>query len=175
MLRLFDIDSEGDVILQDDTFLLIPELRDVYKDKKLGSKAIRWLVLVCDYCSPYRRLLLDKRKEDVSLDLYDKGSVKALECDLMEAAIAKYKSLQYEPVYEQYIIYTRKIAQYNDYMDKLDVTNENAEDLQKVMIGQQKVVEAREVIRELILKKKEEEVIGGGGDTTFIEQKLLNT
>lgn len=172
MYRLFDIDSEGDVKLQDDTFLLIPELKDVYKDKNLGSKAIRWLVLVCDYESPYRQLLFEKRKQEVSLDLYGKGSVKELGSKLMLGAIDKYKSLQYEPIFEQYIIYTEKISEYNSFIRNIEVSKETAEDLQKVMLGQQKVIEARETTKELILKKREEDVIGGGGDTTFIEQEL---
>jgi hypothetical protein len=175
MNRLFDIDSEGDVKLQDDTFLLIPELKAVYEDKKLGSKAIRWIVLVCDYNSPYRQLLREKREEEVSFDIYDKGKVKELDCDLIKAAVEKYGKLQYEPIFEQYIIYTEKIAQFNEYMRELDFTKENTEELQKQMISQKKVIETREEIKEMILKKKEEEKIGGGGDTTFIEQELLNS
>lgn len=171
MFRLFNIDSDGDVKLQDDTFLLIPELKTIYDNKKLGSKAIKWIVLFCDYNSPYRLLLSSKRKEEVSLDLYGKNKVKELECKEINDAIDKYKKLQYDPIYEQFIVYTKKIAEFNNYIDLMPINSDTAQELQKVMLGQEKLIEARETLKELILKKQDNKVMGGG-DSSFIEDFL---
>jgi hypothetical protein len=116
--KLFSVDAEGDVVLQDDTFMLIPELRKVYQDKKLGSDAIKWIVLMHDYRSPYRQLLEQERSKDVTFDIYNKTTHKALDCLLVKEAVEKYKRLQYDPLIEQYMVYTEKIAEYNSFTPK---------------------------------------------------------
>lgn len=169
MKRLFSVDAEGDVILQDDTFMLIPELRKVYQDKKLGSDAIKWIVLMTDYRSPYRQLLEDDRNKDVTFDVYGKTQHKALDCLLVKEARDKYNRLQYDPLIDQYAVYTKKIAEYNRFIDEFQIEAATALDLNKLMLGNEKVNEAREKIKDLIMKKEEEEQISGGGDISFLE------
>ena len=108
MKRLFDIDDTGKVQLEDTTYMLVPELSDVYNRKKLGWKAITYIVCVCDYHSPYRQLLLADRIDAVCEDIYGTKNYPPLSLDIVEKAMEKYKKLQYDPIYEQYNIYTEK-------------------------------------------------------------------
>lgn len=172
MRQLFKIDAEGDVRLQDDTFLLIPELKEVYDSKELGSKAIRWIVLVHDYKSPYRQLTLDGRMKEATDDIYHKDKVKELKCGLMQDAIKKYNKLQFDPLREQYQVYTGKISEYNKYIMDTGLRSDTAKELQDLMIGSEKVIKARENLKELIIKKEDESRIHGGGDASLLEEML---
>ena len=138
---MFDIDDTGKVELDDNTYMLIPELSDVYKHKKLGWKAITYIVCVCDYHSPYRQLLLADRIDAVCEDIYGTKNYPPLALDIVDRAMEKYKRLQYDPIYEQYNIYTEKLAEYNDYVRKMPIESDNAKMLQEVMLGQEKLTD----------------------------------
>lgn len=174
MRRLFSIEADGDVTLQDDTFKLVKELRLVYDE--LGGKYIRYIVLVNDYLSPYRQMPLSKRREEVCEDVFSKPlkKVKDVACDLILDAEAKYKKLQYDPIIEQYMVYTQKLTDYNKYILEQEITNTNSKAISDVMLSVEKITEAREKIKELILKKEEETGIRGGGETSLLEEMLLS-
>ena len=169
MKRLFDIDDTGKVQLEDTTYMLVPELSDVYNRKKLGWKAITYIVCVCDYHSPYRQLLLADRIDAVCEDIYGTKNYPPLSLDIVEKAMEKYKKLQSDPIYEQDNIYTEKLSEYNDYVRKMPIENDNAKMLQDVMLGQEKLVAARENLKHIILKAEDEKLQGGGG-ISFLEE-----
>ena len=172
MRQLFSIEVDGDVKLQDDTFLLIPELREVYE--KLGSEYIRYIVFTCDYQSPYRDLLPSKREEQVCDDVFDmpKKKVKELDSIILTTAKEKYKQLQYDPLREQYLVYTEKIAEFNQWLRDMPITKDNAEMLGRVMKAQTDIRESREELAQLILKKDEESKMMGGGEASLLEEML---
>jgi len=170
--QLFSIELDGDVTLQDDTFRLIPELRKVHEE--LGDKFVRYVVLLCDYSSPYRQMIESKRIEELCDDIFDKpvAKVKELKNEHLKIAIDKYKRLQYDPLREQYNVYTEKISEYNQYIMDMPVKSENSESLQRVMIGLEKITESREKIKKMILKKDEEDQMRGGGEASLLEEML---
>lgn len=170
MRQLFSIELDGDVKLQDDTFLLIPELRVLYD--KYGSKYVRYVVLVCDYKSPYRQLISTERGKQVCEDIWgtDISKVKHLDSEVVKGAIAKYKKLQYDPTIEQYLVYTEKIAEYNEFIRTMPILKDNAEMLSRVMKSVKDITEAREELKDLILKKEEESKMKGGGDASLLEE-----
>jgi len=170
--QLFSIELDGDVTLQDDTFRLIPELRKVHEE--LGDKFIRYVVLLCDYSSPYRQMIESKRIEELCDDIFGKpvAKVKELKNEHLKTAIDKYKRLQYDPLREQYNVYTEKISEYNQYIMDMPVKSENSESLQRVMIGLEKITESREKIKKMILKKDEEDQMRGGGEASLLEEML---
>ena len=45
---LIDIDTEGNIFIHDKGVALLPKLYKVYKDKYLGSKAVKWIVAMHD-------------------------------------------------------------------------------------------------------------------------------
>ena len=63
---LIDVGNDGNVFLQDKALALVPKLWAVYKKKGMGSKMVRWIVMVDDYKSPYRKKPLDERVELVT-------------------------------------------------------------------------------------------------------------
>jgi hypothetical protein len=170
--QLFSIEVEGDVTLQDDTFLLIPEMRTVYEE--LGSDYIRYIVFMADYQSPYKQLLHGKRQEEVCDDIWSKEvkKVKNLNEPIIDEAIKKYKRLQYDPLVEQYAVYTEKIAEFNNWLREMPITSDNAEMLGRVMKAQTDIRESREELAQLILKKEEESKMMGGGEASLLEEML---
>jgi hypothetical protein len=170
MKTLFKVEKDGNVLLQDQTIALVPELFDVYKHKDYGSRAIKWIVNMYDYNSPYRNLPEMERKEAVTQDIYDKKSWYKIEKDIIKEASEKYKKLQYDPLLEQYSVFNEKMAQFNEYVKKMPITGDNATELQKVMLGIDKIMEAREKLRKVIIARGEEDdKIHGGGELSFLE------
>jgi hypothetical protein len=161
---------DGDVKLQDDTFLLIPELRTLYE--KHGSKYIRYVILMCDYKSPYRQLILTNREKEVCFDVWGEEKVKHLDSELVNKAKEKYKKLQYDPTVEQYLVYTEKISEYNQFLREMPIAKDNAEMLSRVMKSVKDITEAREELKDLILKKEEESKMMGGGEASLLEEML---
>jgi hypothetical protein len=170
--QLFAIEVDGDVKLQDDTFLLIPEMRELYEG--LGSDFVRYVVLMADYKSPYKQLLHGARQEEVCDDIWKKEpkKIKELKNPLIISAIAKYKKLQYDPLVEQYQVYTEKIAEFNQWLREMPITKDNAEMLGRVMKAQTDIRESREELMQLILKKEEESKMMGGGEASLLEEML---
>lgn len=171
MRRLFDVDEAGKVELEDNTFLVIPELKEVYKE--LGYEYIAYIVNVCDYYSPYRQLLGKDKENTVIDDIWgknpDKKVIAKLDSIIMKDAMAKYKRLQYDPHWEQYITYTEKLVEYNDLMKNTPLDKNSSRDMRTIIEGQQMLKEAREELKEIILKNEESKV-HGGGEASFLEQ-----
>ena len=172
MKLLFNIESGGDVVLQDDTFRLIPELKEVVE--KLGGEYLRYIVSMHDYCSPYRQLQVKERDEDVCNDIWKKEpkKVKDLYNPLMTTAKARYKSLQYDPIVEQYMVFSNKIAEYNTWIADMSINEGNAESLTRVMKSLEQITESREALKDLILKKEEESKMMGGGEVSLLEEMM---
>lgn len=172
MRQLFNIEVDGDVKLQDDTFVIIPELKKVHE--KFGNDYIRYIVFFCDYYSPYRQLIKIKRKEEICNDIWDLPitKVKHLDSELIKDAVTKYKRLQYDPIMEQYIVYTEKIAEYNNFISEMPIQKDNMEALARVMKSVRDITEAREELKELILKKEEESKMMGGGEASLLEEMM---
>ena len=126
--------------------------------------------MVCDYKSPYRQLISTERGKQVCEDIWgtDISKVKHLDSEVVKGAIAKYKKLQYDPTIEQYLVYTEKIAEYNEFIRTMPILKDNAEMLSRVMKSVKDITEAREELKDLILKKEEESKMKGGGDASLL-------
>jgi hypothetical protein len=172
--RLFDVDESGKVELDDNTFLLIPELKQLYQE--LGYEYVCYVINICDYYSPYRQLIGSDKRDIVIEDMWgktpDKKSIAKLDSLLVKEAIAKYKRLQYDPHWEQYITYTEKIAEYNEVIKNTPLDKDSAKILQNMIEGQQSLSEAREELKSLIIKNEESKV-HGGGEASFLEQFIV--
>jgi len=169
--RLFDVDESGKVELEDNTFLIIPELREVYKE--LGYEYISYIVNVCDYYSAYRQLLGKDKIDTVIEDIWgkdpDKKAIAKLDGLIVKAAIDKYKRLQYDPHWEQYLTYTEKLVEYNEMLKNTPLQKDSTKILKDIMEGQAQLTEAREDLKEIILKNEESKV-HGGGEASYLEQ-----
>jgi len=170
--QLFSIEDEGNIVLQDNTFLLIEEFKDIYD--KYGDNHVRYLVLVHDHYSPYRELTISEREKEVCVDVFNKtpSKVKDLRSPLMKLAIEKYKKLQYDPTVEQYKVYTEKIHEYNQWLLAMPISSDNSKTLSDAMLALEKITEAREKLKEIILKKEEESKMMGGGEASLLEEIL---
>lgn len=165
---LIDVGSDGNVFLQDKSIALIPSLWAVYKKKGMGSKMVRWIVMVDDYKSPYRKKPLDERVELVTNIVFGKPKYKSCEDKLVLLARSEYSKIQYDPLIDQYNAMSDQIYKMTKVYKNIVPTEENLEDLNNIQIQMGKASKSRDDIKTLIVKDQESEVkIQGAGTEDF--------
>ena len=144
-MYLLRLNRKGDVYKDDDGVTGVVEFQSVLTAKNLGPAALKWIALIYDYDSPYRHFTEKERIKAVSLDLY--GNVKWKEEGRKEiqTAIKKYK---------------------------MPITQDTAQDLQKLMIGIEKILKTRQTLLDAIEKRGERKKIVGDKGMSFLESKL---
>ena len=171
-MYLIKLNRQGDIFKDDDGVTGIPEFMKVLKADKLGSTAMKWVALVCDYDSPYRHFVEDERKKAVSKDLYNKYEWYGVKRPEILAAMDKYKQLQFDPLDEQLIAFNTKISQFTTYMNNMSINEETAEGLQKIMIGIEKVLNTRQKLLDAIERRGERKKIKGEAKMSYLEQQM---
>lgn len=174
--ELINVGKDGNVFLQDDSIALMPELWKVYKDKNLGSNAVKWIVSVYDYKSPFRRLPLEERKSRASYAVYSKEKSTKTENKLVIAAVDEYVKLQYDPLIDEYSAMCEQSFNMTQVYRDMIPTKENLEDMAKLQEQLGKAAKARDAHKALILKDQESEAKIQGTDSsdfTIFEQELI--
>lgn len=174
--QIFDIDRDGEVLLLDKTIALCPKIWAVWKHKRLGSKAIRWIAAVYDYKSPYRNLPFAERHAEVTKKFYDTKNIYLTREPEMLEAIKEYISLQFNPLIEQHNAMCEKMVLKTEAYKTLEVTESTLESINKMEVGFQKSAEAIAEQRALIIKDLEGGIkihgVGEGG-LSFLEQDYV--
>jgi hypothetical protein len=86
--------------------------------------------------------------------------------------VDKYKKLQFDPLDEQLIAFNAKIDQFTKYMNSMIINDDNAESLQKLMIGIEKILKTRQTLVDVIERRGERQKIVGDKQLSFLESKL---
>ena len=170
-MYLVNINRAGDIYKDDDGVMLVPEFQEVLQGEGLGQVAMKWVALVCDYESPYRHFTESERKKAVSKDLYGTYKWKGESLPKVLAALDKYKELQFDPLDEQLIAFNKKINQFTELIDVMQLNEENAELLQKLMIGVEKILKTRQTLLDAIERRGERQKIAGNKGLSFLERR----
>ena len=166
--QLVEIDKEGNVLLQDDSIGLMPALMAVYKQKYMGSNMVRWIVCMDDYKSPYRRLPEEERDETLTYIIFGKKTSKITKDDLVIAARQEYKKLQFDPLIDQYNAMSEQMFLMTQVFRDMKPTKDNLADLNDMQVKMQKAAEAREKLKDMILKDQDSDSkIQGTGSEDF--------
>jgi len=165
---LIDVGSDGNVFINDKGVSLVPTLWAVYKKKGMGSNMVRWIVMVEDYKSPYRKLPMDEREELVTNIVFDKPKYKTCQDAMVEDARMEYNRMQYDPLVDQYNAMSDQIYKMTKVYKGMIPTAENLADINDIQIQMGKSSKARDDIKTLIVKDQESEVkIQGAGTEDF--------
>ena len=151
-MYLLQINKKGDVIKGDNGVTLVPEFKLVLDTEKLGQY---------DYESPYRHYTEKERVKAVSMDLYNSYTWSGHNKPEMKAAASKYKELQFDPLDEQLIAFNKKINEFTNLIDGMFLNEDNAELLQKLMIGVEKILKTRQSLLDSIERRGERQKIAG--------------
>ena len=170
-MYLLQINKKGDIYKDDSGIVLIPEFKKVLDTEKLGQTAMKWIALVFDYESPYRHYIENERIKVVSKDLYDTYSWSGVNKPEMKTAINKYKELQFDPLDEQLIAFNKKINEFTNLINNTFLNDENAEMLQKLMIGVEKILKTRQALLDAIERRGERQKIAGDKGLSFLENR----
>src|SRR3990172_1800405 len=155
--QLIEISKDGNVFLQDHSIALMPKLWAVYKDKYMGSDMVRWIVAVEDYKSPYRNLPDGEREKMVTLAIYNKTVYLKCTEQIVLDAREEYMTLQYDPQIALFITMSEKLHEMNVELRKKKVEVDKLDDFNDLIIKVQKASEARDKIKQAIIKDQEGE------------------
>ena len=170
-MYLLNLNRKGDVFKDDDGVTAVPEFLTLIKKEKFGPTALKWVALVYDYESPYRHYSENERVKAVSKDLYDTYNWKGAKDATLKAACNKYNELQFDPLDEQLIAFNKKINQFTSLIDSMHLDEENAELLQKLMIGVEKILKTRQSLLDAIDRRGERQKIAGDKGLSFLERR----
>ena len=170
-MYLLQINKKGDVYKEDNGVALVPEFKSVLESEKLGQFAMKWVAMVYDYESPYRHYTEKERMKAVSKDLYNDYKWVGHKKEEMKLAIEKYKELQFDPLDEQLIAFNKKINEFTILIDSMFLNEENAELLQKLMIGVEKILKTRQSLLDAIERRGERQKIAGDKGLSFLENR----
>jgi uncharacterized protein YdaU (DUF1376 family) len=175
---LIDVDNEGNLFLKDKAVALLPKLWEVFKERTLGSNMVRWIVLVDDYKSPYRKLPTEEREVLISKIIFSKERSKHFKNEKVLAAREEYRRAQYDPLIDQFNAMSDQMFQMNRIYREMKPTKENLDEMNDLQAKMAKAAKAREEVKQLIIKDQQEEVkIQGSGSENFsmfeAEQRLM--
>lgn len=170
-MYLLKISKQGNVI-EDDGIYGIPEFKSVIETSGLGTKGLMYVAYVADYDSPYRHFTEDERMRVVAKDLYDNYEWKGTKNKKIADAILKYNELQYDPLDAQLAAFNEKIDEYTALLDNTKINIDNAADIQKVMIGVEKILSTRQRLLDSIERRGERSKIAGNRELSYLETLL---
>lgn len=172
---LIDIDTEGNIFIHDKGVALLPKLYKVYKDKYLGSKAVKWIVAMHDYKSPYRSLPKGERETVVNNMILEKEVCSFKDKDKVLEAIEEYRKISYDADYEEYRAMVDKSAEAIKVFREMPVSSKNLKEINDLQVEMGKSAKSRRELKNAILADLESgnkmSGIDGDDDLSIFEQK----
>jgi|TARA_R110001592_G_scaffold265596_1_gene531231 hypothetical protein len=168
-MYLIQVNKTGNAI-QDDGAYAVKEFQEILNTKSLGSKALLWVALICDYDSPYKHFVEKERERIVSKDLYGTYEWKGSKNEKIADAISKYRAMQFDPLDAQLVAFNEKIDEFTSLMKRTRITIDNAADMQKVMIGIEKILGTRQKVLDSIERRGERAKIVGQAELSYLEK-----
>ena len=169
-MYLLELSKKGDIVNVDDSVYAIEEFRGLVDE--LGIKAMLWVALVCDYDSPYRHFVERERVKSVSKSVFDKYEWKGVKNEKVILATQKYKELQFDPLDAQLVAFNEKIDEYTRLMRDTRINEDNAESMQKIMIGIEKVLNTRQKLLDAIERRGSRQKIKGEAKMSYLEEQM---
>ena len=80
--------------------------------------------------------------------------------------------MQFDPLDAQLIAFSTKIDEYTSLMRNTPINDDNAESMQKLMIGIEKVLKTRQTLLDAIERRGKREKIAGDAGKSYLEKKL---
>jgi predicted HNH restriction endonuclease len=171
LMYLLQVNRAGDIYKDDNGAVLVPEFQSVLQAEGLGQLGLKWVALVCDYESPYRHFTESERRKAVNKDLMGSYKWKQENDPKIQAAVEKYKAMQFDPLDEQLLAFNKKITQFTDYMNGMHIDEDTAESLQKIMIGIEKIYKTRQTLVDAIERRGERQKIAGDKKLSYLERR----
>lgn len=137
-----------------------------YIVKEFNEKALLAIVLIEDYWSPYRSVPEKERVALVCKDLLQNKTPAFLKNDAWKDACKKYNELQYDPILDQYRLYSEKILEINIFIKNTKVDKENVKDLQDLMAKNEKLNDIIIKLKEYIDQSQRRSILKQFGDIT---------
>jgi hypothetical protein len=167
-MYLLKISKKGRIV-EDDGVFGIPEFKSVLETSGLSNDGLMFVAYIADYDSPYRHFSESERMRVVSKDLFDNYEWKGVKNKKIASAILKYNQLQYDPLDAQLAAFNEKINEYTSLLENTKIDIENAADIQKVMIGVDKILATRKTLLDAIERRGERTKIAGNRELSYLE------
>lgn len=165
MPLLFNINKKGTILFHPDAVNLCPELQPLKDNDKL------FIVLYCDYYSPFAQLPEQDRLNKSLLMVYKNTNKDLMSKEIIKNAIEAYNALQYDPVREMLKSYNKKLELLSDDL----MAETNSRKINELLSSQSKIRNAIREINEEVSEKMEMDYhLKGGGKLSFIELLMRN-
>jgi len=105
----------------------------------------------------------------VAKDLFDNYDWKGIKNKKIATAILKYTQLQYDPLDAQLAAFNEKIVEYTNLMNNTSINMENATEMQRLMVGVDKVLATRQTLLDAIERRGERSKIAGDRELSYLE------
>lgn len=130
-------EEDGRFELKDELIFHVPVFATIYK--RYGIDMIKYIIFTNDNWSPYRHFKESEREEKIISDVFKNGKVppKALADPDIQKATKLYNDMQYDPILDQYKVFTQKIKEINKVIKEKNITFDDAKLVQD-LIKQQK-------------------------------------
>lgn len=168
-MYLIKLDKTGNVIM-DDSVYAVPEFKELIETKNLGNKAMLWVALFADYDSVYRHFTEVERARMLSSNIFKNYDWKGSKNPKIANAINKYKELQFDPLDAQLQVFNEKLNQYTEFLKVVNISEDNAADMQKVMIGIDKMLSTRQKLLDAIERRGDRANIAGDAEMSYLEK-----
>ena len=168
-MYLVKLDKTGNVVM-DDSVYAVPEFKTLIETKNLGNKAMLWVALFSDYDSIYRHFTETERVRMISSNIFNNYDWKGAKNQKIADAIKKYKELQFDPLDSQLQVFNEKLNQYTEFLKFVNISEDNAADMQKVMIGIDKMLSTRQKLLDAIERRGDRTKISGDAEMSYLEK-----
>ena len=98
--------------------------------------------------------------------------MKGVKNEKIANAIKKYKELQFDPLDAQLVAFNEKIDEYTRLMRDTRINEDNAESMQKIMIGIEKVLNTRQKLLDAIERRGSRQKIKGEAKMSYLEEQM---
>lgn len=165
-MGLFRLDKQNCVLLDEDAYRLIPELRD------LSVSALLFICLYVDYDSPFHQFPEEERLRRARRQVYGNDGEGVEKMDHIIKGIASYRSLQYDGRRETIIKYQSKI----EYLGNQLLHTKEVREIKDLDTAIERLMDRCEKIQKVI----DSEELGssvqlkGGGKLSFLEKWQKN-
>jgi len=167
MSYLFYVDEKDKLLLRPEALKLKEELRVLNKDE------IYFIVMYCDYHSPYHQLPEIQRRNNAMWEAFGENMPNLLEKPKIKAAIEAYTALQYNDKIELIKKIRAKIDRISDsFLDVSEDDKTSTADSNRIKTITQLRAYVRELEQEVAQEMKDEGQIKGDSELSLLENML---
>ena len=151
---LSSFDNSSDFFKANPQLAIVEEFQALKKAKQLDGSKVMWAIaLIYDYDSKFANLQEADRTYLVCKDYLKDEEFFLQHKKLIEPAVKKYMSLQHDAERRYLKVWCDKLDELTEYLQRTKIDEDNAQDLIKLLLEQEKLMAQKDKIDARLAKK----------------------